>query len=338
GEAAVRALPGGRGAASADEILARARAIARRLDDPETEAFVSGAAGIIAAVSGRWNEGIELCRRSDEIYRTRCTGARWNIDTVQYFMFSLLTIRGDLREASRRLPKLLKEADELGDLYASTSLRTWAYPVWMAADEIELGRREVRDAIATWPTSGYHVQHFGAVLSETMFDLYLGDGPSAWRRVREAWPDFVRSRLLHQQLLRLTASALRATAAIAAAMHDDTPASERPTLLREASRLARRLDRERKGWAAPLATLTRASVAQLEGHPARALSLLASAEASFEAANMGLYAACTRRVRGQQLRGDEGDALVSSTEAYMQRENVVSPERMVASIAPAFVS
>ena len=50
------------------------------------------------------------------------------------------------------LPALLKEAEDRGDLYATTNVRTrLSYLVKLAGDEPDSAREELRDAIAIWP-------------------------------------------------------------------------------------------------------------------------------------------------------------------------------------------
>ncbi len=85
-----------------------------------------------------------------------------------------------------------------------------------------------------------------------------------------------------------------------------------------------------------LATVRRAAVASLRSDPTRALSLLQSAADQFDACDMALYAAATRRRKGQLLGGDEGRALVEAADAWMAGQGIKNPARMTALFAPGF--
>jgi hypothetical protein len=67
----------------------------------------------------------------------------------------------------------------------SVSLRaTYAKVVRLMADDPEGARRQVREAMAQWSKQGYLVQHMQAMRSEVDTDIYVGDGASAYERIR----------------------------------------------------------------------------------------------------------------------------------------------------------
>ena len=49
---------------------------------------------------------------------------------------------------------------------------------------------------------------------------------------------------------------------------------------------------------------------------------------------MKLYLAATRLQLGRALGGDEGGALASSAEAWLRKETVKAPDRLVAMLTP----
>ena len=73
-----------------------------------------------------------------------------------------------------------------------------------------------------------------------------------------------------------------------------------------------------------------------DGHVDRAVSLLPEAISGFDAADMALYAAASRRCLGTLLGGDEGRALVQTSDAWMTSESIKNPARMTAMLAPGF--
>ena len=109
---------------------------------------------------------------------------------------------------------------------------------------------------------------------------------------------------------------------------------ERRKLLAAAARDARRMLRHHMPWGDPLAHLIQAGIAAARGSRDHAISLLRTAEAGFEAADMALYAAASRRRRGQLTGGDEGRSLVDQADAWMAGHDILNRDRMTAMLAP----
>src|SRR2546423_6331158 len=126
----------------------------------------------------------------------------------------------------------------------------------------------------------------------TNCDLYVGDGRAAWERLTASWKALARSLFLRVQVVRIEAMCMRARAALAAAAQTNDP-----SLLREATTAAAKLEKEGAHWATALAHLLRAGVAAI-GKDDRAMHthLDASAEL-FTQEDMQLYAAVARRRR-----------------------------------------
>jgi hypothetical protein len=51
---------------------------------------------------------------------------------------------------------------------------------------------------------------------------------------------------------------------------------------------------------------------------------------------MALYAAAALRSRGKLLGGEQGRALSAQAEKWMQDQEILNPERMIAMLAPGF--
>src|SRR5262249_27227250 len=122
------------------------------------------------------------------VFRERCTGVVWEIDTAQRFALWALMYMGDVPEMARRLPGLLRAAEERDDRYAMLNLCAIIRPfLRLAADEPERARRELAEVIGRWSQQGYHVQHMNRLYDEAQIDLYLGEGAAAWLRLAEQW-------------------------------------------------------------------------------------------------------------------------------------------------------
>jgi len=111
-------------------------------------------------------------------------------------------------------------------------------------------------------------------------------------------------------------------------------ARERDVLVRGAEGHAQAILRERTHWADSLALLLQAGAAATPREPARAQSLLESAEAGFTRGDMALYATAARRRRGELMGGEAGRDLVAAADTWMTGQGIKNPERMTAMLAP----
>jgi serine/threonine protein kinase len=332
-EAAHQANAGGPARRRTAGLLQAAEALARRLDHPHALGMAALAAGIAAYMEGRWKGGRELSDRAAEVFRGRCTGVAWELDTAHSFSLWSLFFMGEVAEIARRLPALLKEARERGDLYAATNLGTFVgHLTWLAADDPEGARRDLGEVMGHWSRQGFHVQHLTGLMGRLQIDLYRGAGEAAREHVLGQWPLLRRSLFLRVQVVRIFMRHLRARAALAAAARAARPGP----LWRAALGDARRIERERMAWAGPLAWLIRAGVAAGRGDRPGALALLRDAEAGLRAADMGLFAAAACYRRGVLLGGDAGRALAVQAVGWMEGQGIRNPARMAALYAPGF--
>ena len=129
------------------------------------------------------------------IFRERCPGATHELATAQSYSLLALLYLGDLGEMARRLPPLLQDADERGDVFAALRLRTRPLPVArLAAGEPERASREVQRALAGWSYQGFSVQHYSARWARASIRLYAGQ-PLAAANELDATADVARRSL-----------------------------------------------------------------------------------------------------------------------------------------------
>jgi len=314
----------------------RFAAIVQRLmeesDDPQYSVFGAGVHGQRLFLHGRWREARDLL---DGLYdRFRSSRAGW-FANWQLFNVYALGLMGELAEARRRCATLLADAEDRGDLYTLVNLRIGhCITVWLGADDVDTARRHVRSAMASWSRGGFFLQHYRAMLAEAHVDLYVGRGSSAYDLVADRWSDLRRSFLMNVQYVRADAHFLRARCALASAGKE----GRRGARVAEAARLARKLDRERMAWTAPLAALVWAGVCHVRGDRERTLAQLRTAIASGEAADMRLHAAVARLRLGTLVGGPEGDGLVQEALEWMSVQEIRAPEKMAAMLAPGFAA
>ncbi len=319
------ATAGTRCHAQVARLIETSEALTNEVGNPHAEGLVPLARATTALLSGRWREARESFDSAEVIFRDRCTGVAWELDTVHNLALWATTHMGDLATLRRRWPVLLQEAQERGDLYAITTLNTFFMTVLRLADDDPDGaRRELASVMGRWSHRGFHVQHGNAFRAEAHIDLYRGDGAAAWGRMRQHWASYRRSQLLRVQMLRIELYELRGRSALAAARTADHPWF----LLQSAARDARLLDREREPWAHAHAQLLRAGIATARGDRRRAVAGLCAAAAGFESVEMHLHAAASRRRLGELLGAAPGHALIAQADQWMREQTIQDPARM----------
>jgi hypothetical protein len=335
-EAAQTATAGVSRTKATARLLHMAGALARSSGDPYALGMVALAEGVSAYLETRWADALAACDRSGALFRDRCTGVAWELDTAHAYALWALSQLGRWAELSRRFPVLIKEARERGDLYAEMNLSTNSLSiVRIAADEPGTAHEEMRQVMGQWSRAGYHIQHNDLVWAIVQTDLYQGNGMAAWDELLRHWPTLARSLLLRVQFIRVTMWGLRARCAIAAASARGS--SDRAKYLHAAARDAARLRRERLPWADAQARMAQAGAAALSGRNLEAAGLLREAAAVFRGCEMALCAAVADRRLGTLLGGDEGRSLVQRADAVLASESVRLPARVADMFAPGFL-
>ncbi len=331
-EAGYSATSGGRTRRRTKRLLQFAEALANRIDDPYAIGWAMSVAGIAANLEGRWKAARDLTRSAGTVLRERCRGVAWEIDNSNYYSLLALAYLGEFRELQEALPALLKEAEDRGDLFAATNMRTrLSYLARLAQDEPRQAREELRRAIEAFSPRGYVLQHWYELSGQVETLLYEGAAGGAREHLLARWPALEESLFLRFQSVRINSLHLRARTAIAAAAAESA-GNER--LLSDAARDVRRIEREDMPWGNALARLLSAGVASVRGSPAEAVAHLASAEKMLDAADMALYAEVSRFRRGALTAGDAGRALAASAAEAIRAQGIRDSDRMADVWAP----
>jgi hypothetical protein len=319
------------GAPRTRRVVGEVVRLAERLGEAHPRAMGFAIQGISAYLEGRFPAAAERCARAEALLRDECRGVAFDLGSVQLFALSALAYLGRLREVRRRVPALVREARQRGDLYTATALRTGVRNVaWLAAGDVAGASAEVDEAMRDWSKSGFHVQHFFALLARTQIDLYRGDGSAALARVQDGWPALAGALLLRVRFFRVEIPELRARAALAAAL-----AGNDRSALGAVERDARRIEREPLPWAAPMAKLLNAGAAAARNQRARAAELYRGAALELDAAGMAIHATVARRRLGELLGAGVGRELVRVSDARMAEEEIADPEAFARMLAPS---
>lgn len=319
-EAAFVAINGPRAERRAAQLIAEARALAQRVGDGSLLGLVDFCAGLTRFLVGKWREAAQLTAQAERQFTEQGFSVSWEAANSRLFSVWSLFYLGDVAGLSVRIPALTREAEQRGDRYAVTSLQCGLASVsLLAVDQPEKARAAVRSAMAQWPATEFHFQHYWALLSEGMIDLYEGRPQDSIDRLEKSWRLFRGSLLLSIQNVRVEADYLRARLEIAAGRLD------------EAVGIALGLEGENVAWARGFALVIRGLAAE----PARAVELLRQALDLFDAEEMHLFAAATRLRLGEVQGGDVGAANVRAGLVWMQAQGVKDPRRFANVVVPA---
>jgi serine/threonine protein kinase len=326
-EACFLGTAGHRLAARADELLARAAALAQQLTEPHAHAMIALAYGVNAFMRGHWRAARMQLEHAAHILRNRCVGVTWELTTVHGFLCWTLWHLGELRDQERLLPLYMAEAESRGDLYAIMSFAT---NLRLSDDD---SARERRKTLSLLQDSGHgnYLPRHTLFFNLATLDLYEGDGIAAWERLQHVWNWFKASLSLRVETARIVYHELRGRAAIAALVQDR---SRRRRLRRAALRDIRVLSREPADWAHGYAHLLHAGLLAVSDDPAAAMAAYAAAEEVFERCDMQLAMCAARDRRGALLGGAEGHALRADAHRYLAEQGIVNPERMLGLMAP----
>jgi eukaryotic-like serine/threonine-protein kinase len=328
------AIGGGRTRRLTERLTGESTRLAERLGRPPEIARAMVTTGAAALLCGEFRRAVDILAAAVRMLQEQCTGMMWELTTSQSFLLSSLIYVGELQEAGRRLPLMLSDALERGNLLAATEARAQANFVWVANDDVARAQSELDEALRSWSHRGFHRQHLSALVSQSNIELYAGNPEAAWRRVADQWGPLKRSLLLRVQILRVEANYLFARCALAAA----AAGVDRDGLLRFAERHAAPMAREHMPWIAPFAPLLRAGIDSVRGDDDGARRQLAVAAEGFDRADMRLYAAAARRHLGALTGGSKGLALVVQADGVMRSQGVPRPDRLAAVMAPGFAA
>jgi serine/threonine protein kinase/tetratricopeptide (TPR) repeat protein len=314
-EGAFVATAGAPAEARATQLIAQARTLAERVGDGRLSGLVEFCAALTHFLVGRYAAAVEHSEQAERSFKDLGSPVTWEAATARLFSVWSLFYLGELADLSKRVPLLLREAQGRGDRYALTSLQTGLSNVSvLAAGDPTRARAQVREAMAQWSQSSFHFQHYWAVLSEGMIDLYEGKPQDALKRTRDAWPKLKSSMLLRIQNVRIEATFLRARSALASGE------------LGEALADAERLEAENVDWARGFAAVIRG----LCGRP----ESLQQAIQVFEASDMRLFAAATRLRLGEISQGPLAQASLKAGEAWLLAQGVKDPAALARMLVP----
>ena len=320
--------------ATLDPSSRRTRAVLRRLGNLDARLrspCVHGQAllveGMRAYFGCEWRSVLARCDEAESTFRERCAGAAWETWTARAFARWSLFQLGRWSEMGRRVDAHLREARDLGNVYAETAtVVPFGVIAWLARGDAESARRHLAGAVGNGSVVTFDVQHRWLMKAGCFVDLHAGDGRAAWDRLTSGWPRLAGSLMLRMPSLRYEMLYLRGALALAAL--PGASGERRAILLGEAARAAGHIDGIPIATARPFADALRAAAAVQQGRAEDAASLLSAAADGFDRLEMRAHVGAARR----HLARLAGAALPD----LLPDEPVADPAAMARVLLPGF--
>jgi tetratricopeptide (TPR) repeat protein len=287
----------------------RALDVNRDAPNPYLQALVKGSAGISLYMQGTATEAVAQLRTGEEEMR-HVPGAAWELASVKLFVIFNLRNIGDYRNMRLRYDAYLAESQQRNDQYMTSTMRRAAVTMWLAEDDPEGARAEL--AKASWApiTSGYHIQHFHALVGEIEIALYTDDRA----RFDELRTELARcERSLIMRVVSVHSMCTYARARMALRSGDLRGAASAARELRGIESLTPKV------WG----LLLEASIARAKGDTAGATKRFTAAATLADTAGMAVFAALAR--------WSAGDAAARDTMSVL---GVRDPDKLAAAFAP----
>ncbi len=316
----------------AERAASMALELGERLGNNHAIGLAHLASAVVAFLGGKWKTTVAKAEVAEEVFRERCSGATRQLDDARLYRTWGLVFMGEFARIAAELPALLLEAQERGDLYLETCLRTRVlHVVRLCEDRAAEARAEVETAIRRWSRGGFFLQHFFQVISKTEIAVYMGEGESALRTIEENEKALLDSGLMRSQTMRIEWLGLRGRAELSA-----WTSSREPRLLARAAHEARALEKEETHWASALALLLRAGIAHARGSKGDALALLRRAVDACGLAELRMHAWAAEMAVAHTEETEEARDSGAAAVASMRGQHVVAPQRMLRLFLPTF--
>ncbi len=326
-EAVIRGVTQGENK-QAREFLQIALSYAAPLPDPRLKGMSHLALGFHAFQRYRFAEAKNYFETAETIFRERCRGAIWEISTAQHQWVHTCLVMGEYALVAGRLPLLLREAQDRGDLYSSTTLGVFSEVMnRLREDQPEVARDILDRSLAEWPEDVMSFQRTQAMLGASWIHLYLKQPRQAEELLERKWPELKRSGVLRSEIHRITLLDMRCRAALAAAACDEPGGA----FLSKARGFLKLLRKETSPMARAMRTLGQASLQALIGQHAAAAKGFSDARDAFRRLDMSAFAWSAHRAAGI-LQNDE--TMISDAHQWLRTQGVLNTAQMADACVP----
>jgi eukaryotic-like serine/threonine-protein kinase len=329
-EAIFRGSTSSRARRASEPLLALAQSLAERSGDDEPHLWVDAARATRGALELRGPEAEAELARVERAFRDSPTGNTWAIDSMLLVRLLSLRLLGSVGALRLQLPELAADAARRADRYLETTLLRGGAWVCLCDDDPAAARRALERSSWVSTDEGVHVQHWIELDALGEIALYEGAGASAALELRPRLLSIERSLLSRLQRIRVLTRFLHGRLLVARAQRSGGAS------LSGARALAMLLAGEDVGYALAMAALLDACVAHLRGRSEARRRALERAAAL--GATHGLALVEASALIGLVELGHEGRRALDRASAHFERERVVAPRRLAASLLPGLVA
>jgi serine/threonine protein kinase len=322
--------------ARADARLSMARQLAERSNNPHALGFIALMQGMVEYIGHcRWRRALDRLGPAEAYLRASCEDVAWEIDQCSGARWLCLYWLGEWQRLIAAAPEACKEGEARGNRYALV----FTHSQWMSfaralAGDFAGARREIDDYIDATSKSTSPVEAVMREIAHLRVDLCEGAVDQALARLDQYRPGLIERLTLRTSVIRTAYEAAAINVLLAAACAARGKAAQR--LYGRVRRRARALVRKGIECTAPLAALALAAVQAAHADREGALSLLADAEAGFEAEGMMAHVAAARLRRGQLLGGDKGRNLMEAGEQFLVQQGAGDIQGVLRLLAAGF--
>jgi hypothetical protein len=292
--------------------------------------------GGAAWLEGRWRDAARWQEKADERIRRECTGAAWQLATINIVMFDSLYRLGDWERLFERLDDVQGDAEARGDLFLEIYLRIKFRALFhLAAGDPDAAQRELDAAIDRWSKGSFTLLHFWHIYASAEVDLYRGASEVAEKRLDDAWGDIKKSLLLTLSLYRISIWDLRGRIELAR-VGAETSRSARHAHLRKARSAARTLRKEKTPWADAVAAMIEAGAHASARETGPAFSRLNEAAHSARGSHMNLHAHFSELRRAEMSDGTGARDELARSRAAIEAQRIQNVSAWANVLSPGF--
>jgi serine/threonine protein kinase len=316
--------------ARAHALLDTVDRLATATGEPHARARYLLSRALVAFLQGRWRAAAEEADQAEEHLRSGCVNVTWEMASSQIFACSSRYIQGDWSENHRRLPDIIRQAEQRGESNVAVSLRVQGclYLSLLAADQPEAAVNQLRQDVASWPYGHADFFRCNALQAEVDVALYRNDAGQSQEVIERDWRALERALLLRNPTTFAFLHFARGRAALAMAGRERGSARHK-TFLDSADASAAALLRKGPDWSAGMALLLRAGVASWSGSRDSVDKYLVPAEQAFSRDDMQ-----PMRMAALSRMATPPPGSREAIDQWVRRAGVARFDRVCAALAP----
>lgn len=315
---------------ASEPLLELAQRLASRSGDDEPLLWVEAARATRGALELRGPEAEAELARVERAFRDSPTGNTWAIDSMLLVRLLSLRLLGSAGALRLQLPELLADAARRADRYLETTLLRGGAWVCLCDDDPAAARRTLERSSWVSSDEGVHVQHWIELDALGEIALYEGAGATAAVELAPKLLGVERSLLSRLQRIRVLTRFLHGRLLVARAGQGKRGAGF------GARTLALLLRREEVGYALAMGALLEACVEHLAGRAEPRRRALERGAAIGAAHGLTLLEASALLALAEL--GHAGQGALDRAHAHFERERIVAPRRLAASLLPGLVT